>query len=235
MPLATRHPNNLLISDLQPNVPGELSHVPSFAEEGFDELVTTHAVLSSLGAQEAVLAAFFPKGKPYGSATMWLVKASARAATPGLWIAEITWKGRFGPAVRYTRRYDAQVKQASMSNAQVVAPTGYPFTYPAGSYAATANEGALTVRTSYVTTTMPDFSKVSETVYSGNPLPAGYPALPDPPASKFLGIPEPAYNYPAGWVLDARPTESIRDISGAEVCWHVQDIHTWYHQKRPGG
>jgi hypothetical protein len=227
------HPHGLQFAatDLVPNTPSPLSMVPSYAEDGFDDLAAAYLVMSALGNEAAVLAAHFPKGKQLTGLSMWVRRASCRGIAPGLWICEVNARGLLG-STRYERRVDAVVAQSSDPDVSLVAPEGYPFTYPT-IFSVRANEATLTARTSYVTTTAPDYTKVSETVYAANPLPSGYPALPDPPVDKWSSIEDPVYHYPAGWVLEARPTEVIRNDSNLDVCWHVQDLHVYYQQKRP--
>jgi hypothetical protein len=212
-----------------------LANTPTFNEDGFDEISSSYVVRSNAATEQAVIAAHFPKGRQHSGETMWVRSANARSIIPGVWVIDVSWHGMLGGTIRYLRKVDAQVQQSGSSSVLLSVPGSYPFTYPATPISLQATEGSPVARTNYVTTTAPDLTKVGQTVYSGNPLPVGYPPLPDAPDSGWDYLSDPLWIYPAGWVLDARPADSIHNESGTAVCWFVQDIHAYYQPARPQG
>lgn len=230
------HPRGVAIfvaADLPLNTPKLLGNTPTLVPEGFDEISSSYLVRSNLTTEQEVAAYFFPKGRQLAGHTMWVRKSSASGVVPGMWKLDVDFQGMLGEAIRYTRKTDANVQQSAGSDVLLTTPGGYPFNYPDTPISLLVSEAAPTVRTSYVTTTAPDLTKVGQTVYAANPLPPGYPALPDAPETGWTSLPDPQWVYPSGWVLDARPSDEIRNEAGVAVCWFIQDIHAWYHPARP--
>lgn len=236
--ISTTYPNGILISatSLALNTPDLLDETPSFAEDGFDDVTRKYAVRSQthLTAREAALA-LFPRGKRLEALNLWVRSATGREVGAGLYEIQVKASGLIG-TTRYNRKVDAQSSQGGASNVNLTVPGGYPFTYPSGTIAKLrSNEAALVCRTSYVTTTAPDYTKVAQTTdYAGNPLPAGYPALPTGPSNFWSYLSSPIYIFPAGWVLEMRAVDAIKNDSGVEVCWAVTDTHVYYHHMKPG-
>ncbi len=223
--------------------PGLPLNVPVLADErpdlndsgGFDGMSQRWYLRSAVHSTvESALTAYFPKGASMGG-TMWVSHATGRRIAHHLFELEVSGRGRIG-GQRYHRQVDAVVQQSSGENIAISVPPGYPFSYPGIAERVRSNEAALVAYTRYVTTTAPDFTPVSNTAnIAGNPLPGGYPALPAPPVNRWSGLAEPTWIVPAGWVLEARRPEAILNTAGAEVCWYVEDVHTYYHHVRPGG
>lgn len=218
------------------DTPVELEELPSLAEDGFDEVRRRLLIRTDETTVRDVLTTHFPRGQRLGSENLWIRTASGKQLSDRLFEVDAVLRGRLG-ALRYLRKVDATGQSVSSSSV-IISPGGsYPFTYPGGAVEFRGMEAALNAYTSYVSTTAPDFTEVSQTTSgtsSGyNALPAGYPALPTGPTTIWSSIASPAYIFPAGWVLEARKVDAIKNTSGTEVCWHVQDLHTYYHQKQP--
>ncbi len=238
---ADLHPLGILIAaaDLEWDTPMFLMEEESPAGDGggFDEVTRSYLVRSALETVREVVLTHFPTGTRLGTDTLWVKKGSGREMMQDLFLVQIVFHGRIGP-LRYYREAAGVVQQGSASNVSVTTPSGYPYTYPS-TFNVRSNEAVLTCKTSYVTTTAPDLTKLADTT-SGttigyNALPAGYPNLPTAPTSKWAGIADPVYIYPAGWVLEDRGGPTIRDATGNEVCWAVTDTHVFYEQERPSG
>lgn len=215
-----------------------LDERPSISVDGFDEVVRRMLLRAPVDTVRAAIQTYFPRGQRIGSENLWLRKASGRCVGAHLFEIEATSYGRIGD-LRYERKVDAQAQSISGSDVTIGAGITYPSGYPGTPVSVQAIDASLVCRTRYITTTAPDFTKVSDsTTGTGtgyNAFPTGYPDLPSGPSSIWTSIANPIWIVPAGWVLEARNTDAIRNQAGTEVCWEVEDIHVYYHQTRPGG
>lgn len=238
---ADLHPFGIAIAaaDVEWDTPMFLTEEESPAADGggFDELTRTYLVRSALESVREVVQTHFPRGTRLGTETLWVKKGSGRELIANTFLIQVVFHGRIGP-LRYYRETGGVTQQGGASGVSLTPPSGYPFTYPS-TFNVRSNEAVLTCKTSYVTTTAPTFATLADTTSgtaSGyNALPAGYPNLPTPPASKWAGIADPIYVYPAGWVLEDRSGPEIRDATGNPVCWALTDTHVYYEQERPSG
>lgn len=211
-----------------------LDERPSISVDGFDEVVRRMLLRAPMDTVRAAINQYFPRGQRLGTENLWIRKATGKCLAAQLFEIEATSYGRIGD-LRYERKVDAQAQ--STSGTDITIGATYPTGYPAGAVSIQGIEASLVCRTRYVTTTAPDFTEVSEATTGSAaapaPLPAGYPALPSGPSNKWTGLATPIWIVPAGWVLETRNTDAIRDTTGAEVCWQIEDVHVYYHQQRP--
>ena len=231
------YPHGILIhaEDMGFYTPSLLEETTTLADDGFDDVTRKYAIYSTthLNARAAAQY-FFPRGKRLEELNLWVRTATGREVGAGLYEIQVKAAGLVG-ATRYNRKVDAQSSQGGASNVDLTVPGGYPFTYPSTVAKLRSNEASLVCRTTYVTTTAPDYTKVSLTTgYAGNPLPIGYPELPTGPANFWSYLATPIYLFPAGWVLEMRGVDAIKNDAGVEVCWAVSDTHVYYHHVKPG-
>jgi hypothetical protein len=236
----TLHPHGLLIAapDLVVGTPHLLDMVPTYSEDaGFDEATLKYLLRSAEHLTPlAAMQAHFPPGTPIAGHNLWVRKSVPRERAPGLYEFDVTARGRIG-GLRYVTKVDAVTQQATQPNVELTTPSGYPFTYPTSPITLRANESALTYKVRYVDLTAPNYQRVSNTATDTYlpPEPAGYPARPAGPANQWVGIANPAYIYPAGWVLESRAADSIRLANGTEVAWAIEDTWVYHHPIRPNG
>jgi hypothetical protein len=156
----------------------------------------------------------WPGYQPLAEAQMWCQEAEIECLGQGLFLAKLSCLGLLAPKGA-ARRVDAGSETQYASN--IAIPGGWRENIM-------SMERTLQIEISYLTTTEPDTSVVGT-----NQTP---PDAPPTPLSVWTSLPaeKALYHFPHGWVLAARPYETLAGVTGV---WLVRDIYHYIQEISP--
>lgn len=156
--------------------------------------------------------------KPFTSLAMWGQQAAFERRGQNVWVAQVQCRGMLNPTRPKLRHIQAQGEIMQVEDALL---PGQPAAIPR----VQCIQRTITVELSYLATTQPNTALVGTKLAPENAPPA--------PDNLFTSLPadKSVYHYPNGWILMARPYETLPGVPNAYL---VRDVFVWEHDISPG-
>lgn len=179
-------------------------------EEGWDSLIVhyAHRVATLTGEQ---IAAAYPQGAQLGTRKFWITSAKPVRKGPGLWFAEVAFKGWAS-----TKPYKISVGATAENQ------TAEPATIDSVLYnRVSIHQNNPTIRVSYL---VENYTALATNQVGTSQSP---PASIATPLEIWTSLADPVYHYPNGWVLMSREPDVIPGATPALVTDTYKWIRAW--------